>query len=99
MKYTAGKWIVAHEYNVVVKGTNRGIASCGGYTSNQQDGQSIVDENKANARLVAQAPEMVEILKAKYAYMRRPGYILLNDNDLQFYRQAGKVLAEVEGRK
>jgi len=57
-KFTPGPWIIKHDFNVF-KG-NRSIAACGGYASNMED---VTPENIANARLIAKAPEMYEMLR------------------------------------
>jgi type II secretory pathway component GspD/PulD (secretin) len=61
--YTKGEWEIHDEYNIRLKGTNRGIASTGGYSSNM-DIERIRNENMANALLVSAAPDTYEALKA-----------------------------------
>lgn len=59
-KHTPGPWEVRYEYNVFAG--KRSVASAGGYASNGPDELAIVEENKANARLIAAAPAMYEAL-------------------------------------
>jgi len=60
-KYTPGPWSVMRNYNVV-KG-NRGIANCGGYTTNAANWEQVEEENKANTRLIARAPALDAALR------------------------------------
>lgn len=60
MNHTPGKWVVFHEFNVKEESTGRSIASCGGYQVNNYYSKAH-EENMANARLVAAAPELLAI--------------------------------------
>ena len=63
MGYTPGPWKIKHEQNVVAE-SGRGIASCGGYTTNDpEEWETVIEENLANTRLIAAAPEMYEALR------------------------------------
>ena len=55
MEYTKGIWEVHGEYNVRLKGTNRGIATTGGYTESHDFAGKISQENSANAKLIVSA--------------------------------------------
>lgn len=39
------------------------IANCGGHASNMRDQGELIAEQEANARLIAVAPEMLEVLE------------------------------------
>ena len=61
IKHTPGPWGVSLIASAHVVGpNNRGICSTGGYQSNLKD---YHNENLANARLIAAAPEMFELIK------------------------------------
>jgi len=57
-EHTLGPWHVWHETHVM--GDDRLVAACGGYSNNVKP---AYDENAANARLIAAAPDMLEALK------------------------------------
>ena len=60
MKHTPGKWKVYHDINVMTDSKNPSfIASCG-MNNNIQD---TLETCKANARLIAAAPELLEACK------------------------------------
>lgn len=62
-KHTPGPWEVNVRSKFSVYGANnRGICSTGGYQCNCDDG--VYDENAANARLIAEAPELLFCLKS-----------------------------------
>lgn len=60
-KFTKGKWKIRFNLNVESE-KGRLVASTGGYNSNI-DGENVDEENRANAKLIASAPEMLEALK------------------------------------
>lgn len=61
MEHIKGPWKIKFEFNV--EDTNgRTIASCGGYSDNCRV-QEVDAENKANARLIAAAPDLLEALR------------------------------------
>ena len=61
MKHTPGPWTVYFEFNVK-DDHGRGIAACGGHGSNRNPEQAH-NENVANAKLIAAAPDLLEALK------------------------------------
>ena len=61
--YTPGPWTIAHDTNIFgsVPGYGRRlVANAGGHSSNVTD---ETETNRANARLIAAAPELLEALK------------------------------------
>ena len=59
---TPGPWkIAAHCSTLIFDTKGRSIASAGGYQSNTE---STIDENEANAQLIAAAPDLLEALEA-----------------------------------
>ena len=60
MNYTKGQWEVQHSFNVFCG--RRVIASCGGYADNWKVDE-VHNENIANAKLIAAAPDMYEALE------------------------------------
>jgi hypothetical protein len=61
---TPGPWIIDKRCSTRVClpiENNRGIASTGGYFSNDQD---VAEENEANARLIAAAPDLLAACEA-----------------------------------
>jgi len=96
MEYTKGEWKVAHEYNVAVG--NRGVASCGGYTSNMSDADKITQENIANAHLISASPDMYEALKEilpeNTGYMESMSWESYN----KAIKQIRQALAKAEGK-
>jgi len=63
-KYTKGEWVINKQASntVQVKGTNRSIASTGGYSVNGTDAELIYNENIANAKLISASPDLLEVL-------------------------------------
>ena len=61
-KFTPGPWVIAHEINVVALNGRRVIAGTGSYQDNQRT-ELVLNENKANACLIAVAPEMLAALE------------------------------------
>lgn len=63
-KHTQGPWEISHEFNVY--GGKRLVATTGGHSNNTDDDGGYA-ENKANARLVASAPDLLNALKKMVA--------------------------------
>ena len=76
--YTKGKWIVKYKLNVESE-NGRHIASCGLNTSGDQ--KKVMEENEANARLIAAAPELLEACKKALKGCSTP--ITQKDNEEQ----------------
>ena len=79
-KGTKGDWEVVHEINVQSVG-RRPICACGTYDSSEKDSQAI---NKANAQLIAAAPELLKALKnlnesMKAIQRHHPNVVILRD--------------------
>lgn len=62
MSHTPGPWKVKSDYNVFGVG-GRLVANSGGHSGSVRP-EEIHEENKANARLIAAAPELLEACKA-----------------------------------
>lgn len=64
--YTPGPWVIRHDFNVfgadVIHGGSRLVASAGGHSNNVRPLEAD-EENRANAHLIAAAPELLEALK------------------------------------
>ena len=62
MKWTKGPWKISNRADTLVMCGERSIASAGGFQVNvNQD--KIQKENRANAQLIASAPELYEVLE------------------------------------
>lgn len=64
-KWTPGPWMVDQRAATHVVGAGgRHVCTTGGYSSNHpSDRDTHIDENEANAALIAAAPELVEALR------------------------------------
>ena len=69
MSHTPGPWKITHDYNIMKD--NRGIANCGGYTVNTSNWQEIDEENKANANLIAAAPDLLEACEVAHSILSK----------------------------
>ena len=65
MEYTPGPWIIKWDFNIYAENGDRGIASIG-YSNNYDP--NVYATNKANARLIALAPEFFEVCKDFVAF-------------------------------
>jgi hypothetical protein len=62
--HTPGPWQVRGRTNVFpAGGTSRIIANCAGYSTNGPDWEEVNEENEANARLIAAAPDLLAALR------------------------------------
>jgi hypothetical protein len=61
-KHTPGPWSIWRDFNVIADKGTRAIANCGGF-SNSRNAEADHEENVANARLIAAAPDLLEALK------------------------------------
>lgn len=62
--HTPGPWKLVPKFHASVESsTGRHVANCGGYTTNMDQGEHM-NENEANARLIAAAPDLLEALEA-----------------------------------
>ena len=71
MRCTPGKWIIKYDFNVLNE-KGRLIASCGGYSSNVNS-DKVHDENVANSKLIAAAPDMYKALNHVCTIVCKPG--------------------------
>jgi len=96
-KHTPGPWIVKWDYNVF--SGERGIATCGGYTDNYRAG-AIHAENRANARLIAAAPELLEAINHIWDYSAKQFEANSDERALwaKVNRIASAAIAAAEGR-
>ena len=64
-KFTPGPWFIDRRSETHVKGQeDRSVCSTGGYASNMpHDRDTYVEENIANARLIAAAPDLLAALQ------------------------------------
>ena len=76
MKHTQGEWTVSRisATTVEVKGSNRSIASTGGYQTNGAEWDTVIAENEANALLIAAAPDLLEALDTAVQYIDAKRY-------------------------
>lgn len=65
---TKGKWIISKRgvFNVQTENENRMVATTGVYSDNHNT-EKVDEENKANALLIASAPELLEALQSTLA--------------------------------
>ena len=62
-KFTPGEWkIDKRASGHIISSTGRAIASCMGYTKNDDNGEHV-EENEANARLIVTAPRLLEVCR------------------------------------
>jgi hypothetical protein len=59
-KHTPGPWRVHRDLNVESVTNKRGVATCGGH-QNSSNSEAVDAENKANAHLIAAAPDMLVV--------------------------------------
>jgi len=93
-KHTPGPWSIHHEFNVFDE-NGRCVASCGGYSSNFRD---VEPENRANAMLIAAAPDLLEACRALLA---AHSGICEGDGDMgedEDCARARAAIAKAEGR-
>lgn len=57
IKHTPGPWEVSRGFNIVATDGRRSVATTGGYSDNMRV-HEVDAENRANARLIAEAPAM-----------------------------------------
>lgn len=99
--HTPGPWALHHRtaYTVVGPDGSRTVATCGGYQNNQ-DAAAVDAENRANARLIASAPKMLEALKeADALFPLALGSIATHDaaNSERCIAEARTILARISG--
>ena len=96
-EYTPGPWYISSvsETQVFAVG-ERSICSAGGYATNAP-GENYASENRANAHLIASAPELLEALEAcKHLVIVHTGP---DDNIAQTaIKLAEKALAKAKGQ-
>jgi hypothetical protein len=82
-KHTKGEWIInKHSATTVeLRGSSRSIASTGGYQTNGADSLKAFNENIANAKLIAAAPDLIEALYNLIEYAEFDSHI---DNGHQY---------------
>lgn len=97
--FTPGPWEVQYEFNVM--GGGHVVASCGGYSSNVNP-EAIHQENVANARLIAAAPELLDALRIltrpeKQLELTPMGYAIFR-LDAADLKQISEAISKAEGR-
>ena len=101
MKHTPGPWITrAGETNdkygrtlgvVVDESNNDGVSKAVCYVSPESD---ITDEDVANAKLIAAAPELLEALKELQAYANKT---IGNHGPIAMWSKVREAIAKTEG--
>ena len=81
MKHTPGPWKMHKWEGHVVGANDRFVAACNGYSDNFTDPVKLRDENVANARLIAKAPEMYAHLKAYWMQPLGASSVIKRDDD------------------
>ena len=72
--HTPGPWRISKLTETAVEdGDGRGICSTGGYQQNF-DTERVYQENRANARLIAAAPDLLDACKRASEILRGRGY-------------------------
>jgi hypothetical protein len=61
-KHTPGQWEIDKRAKTRVQVNDRTIADTGGYRTTSDNKAKAEEENKANAKLIAAAPEMLKII-------------------------------------
>jgi hypothetical protein len=62
--HTPGPWSIhKHSSTAVVGSSGFVVAACGGFSSNTIDAGQLSAELEANTRLIAAAPELLQVLK------------------------------------
>lgn len=99
-KHTPGPWEVnpRGQTNVYQAHTERGVATTGGYQNNRMDPEALWAENVANARLVAAAPDLLEVLQACEPLwgigVERPEY---HEEIMELWDRINAVIAKATG--
>ena len=96
-KHTPGPWKLDERMGVCTYVTGghdgrRGICSTGGYSTNSVDPVVLNDENIANARLIAAAPDLLEALET--ILMMIPPTALVTSQDSVRLENVAKVAHE-----
>ena len=68
--HTPGPWFINKRAAMFIECAHRGIASCTGADNRSPD--NLEAENKANARLIAAAPDLLAACKAALAALSQP---------------------------
>jgi len=70
-RFTPGPWAIHSISSTAVVGS-RGyiVAACGGYSNNTVDSGELLEELEANARLIAAAPELLNLLTVCVAVLK-----------------------------
>jgi len=81
-KFTKGEWVMyKHAKSCVCADGGRIVANCGAYFNNI-DYENVQTENDANARLIAQSPNLLDSLeKLMLSVKAHPDYISGSDGD------------------
>ena len=89
-EHTSGPWEIYDGTNIM--SNNRLVANTGGYTANVRT-HEIRLENKANARLIKESPEMKKLLERLAIISDMAGW-----NDVQPLKsEAREILRRIEG--
>jgi len=91
-KHTPGPWAISKHCSTLVETSigSRNICSAGGYTSNVT---FELPTNEANARLIAAAPDMYNLLKELASLLWKP---LDTEQLIDLSASAGNLLSKIE---
>lgn len=91
-KHTPGKWTVEETNDSsFILGTESQIAVL------ELSDAFSVDEHRANARLIACAPEMIQALRIVLIGLNHKGYINLTIHETAVHDHVSKLIARAEG--
>ena len=98
MGYTKGDWKVEDDWNIL--SGKRLVANCGGYAGNYE---SVVEENKANAQLIAAAPNLYKALQESTSVLLATLVLMKTEEGKESIKeqmnQYSQALAKVYGGK
>ena len=93
-KHTPGPWILDRRTDANVIGDHgRSVASAGGYSDNFSDDTCLV-ENRANATLIAAAPDMLDALQNILNGIETG--VVTSDHDEIFNNASAKARAAID---
>lgn len=91
-KYTPGPWLLAKDEPTIVYSDNNTVVCVA-------ESQNGLMEARANAQLIAAAPELLEVLKELYSFIRQTQCVEHTDNQYcGECERAYKAIAKAEGR-
>ncbi len=67
--HTPGPWRLHNRSEFSIVSDSFGVATCGGHSDNTRNSEDLYQEQIANARLIAAAPDLLAALREAYAAM------------------------------